>query len=70
MNEPDVGRDQGLVPHVCGSKGTRRDMESFRPEKTDPIPLRPTPHRMGTIMVRFCGLLVIAVFVLALIYSR
>ena len=45
-------------------------MESFRPEQTDPIPLRPTPHRMGTIMVRFCGLLVIAVFVLALIYSR
>jgi hypothetical protein len=45
-------------------------MESFRPGKTDPIPLRSTPPRMGTIMIRFCGLLVIAVVVLALIYIR
>ena len=45
-------------------------LESFRPEKTDPIPLRPSPHRMGTVMIRFCGLLLIAVVVLALIYSR
>ena len=45
-------------------------MESFRPQKTDPIPLRTTPPRMGTIMIRFCGLLAIAVVLLALIYSR
>lgn len=45
-------------------------MESFRPGKTDPIPLRPAPQRMGTIMIRFCGLLVVAVVLLALIYSR
>jgi len=45
-------------------------MESFRPQKTDPIPLRTTPPRMGTIMIRFCGLLVIAIVLLALIYSR
>jgi hypothetical protein len=45
-------------------------MESFRPEKTDPIPLRTTPPRMGIVMIRFCGLLVIAVALLALIYSR
>jgi hypothetical protein len=45
-------------------------MESFRPEQTAPIPLRRTPQRMGTIMIRFCGLLVIAVVLLALIYSR
>jgi hypothetical protein len=43
-------------------------MESFRPEKTDPIPLRASPPRMGTIMIRFCGLLAIAVVVL--IYVR
>ncbi len=51
-------------------RGTRRDMESFRPEKTGPIPLRTTPPRMGIVMIRFCGLLVIAVVLLALIYSR
>jgi len=45
-------------------------LESFRPEQTDPIPLRRTQHRMGTIMIRFCGLLVIAVVLLVLIYSR
>ena len=45
-------------------------MESIRPENTDPIPLRPSPHRMGTIMIRFVGLLFVAVTVLALTYSR
>jgi hypothetical protein len=45
-------------------------METIRPENTDPIPLRTSPHRMGTIMVRFVGLLVAAIVVLALIWSR
>ena len=45
-------------------------MESIRPENTDPIPLRPSPHRMGTMMIRFVGLLFVAVTVLTLIYSR
>jgi hypothetical protein len=45
-------------------------MESFRPENTDPIPLRRTPPRMGTIMIRFSVMLILAVVVLALIYSR
>jgi hypothetical protein len=45
-------------------------MESIRPETTDPIPLRTSPHRMGTIMLRFVGLLVVAIAVLALIWSR
>ena len=45
-------------------------METIRPENTDPIPLRTSPHRMGTIMIRFVGLLVVAVVVLALVWSR
>jgi hypothetical protein len=45
-------------------------METIRPETTDPIPLRKTPQRMGTIMVRFVGMLLIAVVVMALIWSR
>ncbi len=45
-------------------------MESIRPENTDPIPLRASPHRMGTIMIRFVGLLVVVVAILALLYSR
>jgi hypothetical protein len=45
-------------------------MESVRPESTDPIPLRTSPPRMGTIMIRFVGLLFLAVMALALLYSR
>ena len=45
-------------------------MKSIRPDNSDPIPLRRPPHNMGTIMIRFVGLLVAAVLVLALIWSR
>ncbi|HEX9468765.1 MAG TPA: hypothetical protein VF957_04440 [Bradyrhizobium sp.] len=43
-------------------------MKSIRPDNTDPIPLRPSPPRMGTIMIRFVGLLIVAT--LALAWSR
>ena len=45
-------------------------MKSVRADNTDPIPLRTDPPRMGTIMIRFVGLLVVAVVMLALIWSR
>jgi hypothetical protein len=45
-------------------------MQSIRPDNSDPIPLRTDPPRMGTIMIRFAGLLVVAVVVLALLWSR
>jgi hypothetical protein len=45
-------------------------METIRPENADPIPLRPEPQRLGTIMVRFVGLLLIAMAVMVLIWSR
>jgi hypothetical protein len=45
-------------------------METIRPDNADPIPLQRSPHRMGTIMIRFVGLLVAAVVVLALLWSR
>jgi hypothetical protein len=45
-------------------------MQSIRPDNTEPIPLRSSPHRMGTIMIRFFGLLVVAVALLALVWSR
>ncbi|WP_256441542.1 hypothetical protein [Bradyrhizobium sediminis] len=41
-------------------------MKSIRPDTTDPIPMRSSPHRMGNIMIRFVGLLFLAVVVLAL----
>jgi hypothetical protein len=45
-------------------------MKSLRPDNTNPIPLRTSPHRMGTILIRFVGLLLAAVVVMALIWSR
>jgi hypothetical protein len=45
-------------------------MQSIRPDNTDPIPLRTSPHRMITIMIRFVGLLFVAVVILALAWSR
>ena len=41
-------------------------MKTIRPDNTDPIPLRVSSHRMGTIMIRFVGLLFLAVVVMAL----
>jgi hypothetical protein len=45
-------------------------MKTVRPDTTEPIPLRNSSPRMGIIMIRFVGLLVFAVVVLALIWSR
>ena len=45
-------------------------MQSIRPDNSDPIPLRTSPHRMSTLMIRFIGLLFVAVVILALAWSR
>ncbi len=54
---------------VTAGPGTCQ-MESIRPDNTDPIPLRPAPNQFGTIMLRFVGLLVVAIAILAFVYSR
>jgi hypothetical protein len=45
-------------------------MKTIRPDNADPIPLRTSPPRMGTIMIRFVGLLVLAVAIMAFVWSR
>ncbi|WP_201449699.1 hypothetical protein [Bradyrhizobium sp. Ai1a-2] len=45
-------------------------MQSVRPDNTDPIPLRQSTHSVGTIMLRFVGLLIAATVVMVLIWSR
>jgi hypothetical protein len=45
-------------------------MQSVRPDNTDPIPLRQSQHGVGTIMLRFVGLLIAATVVMVLIWSR
>jgi hypothetical protein len=45
-------------------------MESIRPDNRDPIPLRSAPQNVGTILIRFVGLLIVVVAVLAVIWLR
>jgi hypothetical protein len=45
-------------------------MESVRPDDANSTPLRRSQQGMGRIMIRFVGLLLVAVVVLALIWSR
>ena len=45
-------------------------MKTVRADHTDPIPLRNVSPGMGTIMIRFAGLLLVAVVILALAWSR
>ena len=45
-------------------------MESIRPENTDPIPVRRQPQQIGSIIIRFVGLLLIAIVVLAIVWLR
>ena len=51
------------------SPGEQIFMKSIRPDSTDPIPLRSSPPGMGIIMIRFVGLLFVAVVALALAWS-
>src|SRR3979411_2970579 len=55
------------INHLGGDKSF---MQSVGPDNTDPIPLRSSPHRMGTIMIRFVGLLFVAVVALGPAWGR
>jgi hypothetical protein len=45
-------------------------MESIRQDNADSIPLRNSPPGVGILLIRFIGLLAVAVVVLALLWSR
>src|SRR4051794_37874193 len=46
--------------------GGNQSVKTVRPNTTEPIPVRATPPKMGTIIVRFVGLLFVAVALMAL----
>jgi hypothetical protein len=68
LNLSGPRRDQ--QPRTNRWTGEQIFMDSIRPDNTDPIPLRASPPRMGTIMIRFVGLLFVAVVAMALAWSR
>ena len=45
-------------------------MESIRPGNSEPIPVQASQHHVGTILVRFVGILVAIVVVMALLWSH
>ena len=45
-------------------------MESVRPDNADPIPMQRSQHHVGSIMIRFVGLLLIFVVVMGLLWSH
>jgi len=44
-------------------------MESIRPGNTDPIPVRVSQHHVGTILIRFVGILIASIAVMALLWG-
>jgi hypothetical protein len=63
-------RDQECTPQRAADRWGNHSVKIVRPNNADPIPLRTSPPKMGTIMVRFVVLLVVAVGLLALLWSR
>ena len=45
-------------------------MQNVQPDNLDSMPLRQSSHGVGTIAIRFVGLLTVAVVAMALIWSR
>lgn len=45
-------------------------MESIRPGNSEPIPVQAAQHHVGTILIRFIGILVTIVVVMALLWSH
>ena len=62
--------DQGRVPSRGGVFWGAYLMQSVQPDNANPIPLRQSPHGMGTLMIRFVGLLTVAVVLMTLIWNR
>jgi hypothetical protein len=47
-----------------------QNVQNVQPDKLDSMPLRQSSHSVGTIALRFLGLLTVAVVAMALIWSR
>jgi hypothetical protein len=63
-------RDESQIPPRARKFWGEISMNSIRPDTTDPLPLRTSPHGVGTLMLRFVGLLFVAVTFMALVWNR
>jgi hypothetical protein len=61
--------NSGPLHAVVAFRGDTVSMDSTRPESANPIPMRMSHRSLKTLIVRFVGLLIAAIAVMALIYS-
>ena len=55
----------------CGGGGKKQLVVAFsQANNAEPVPLRASPHRVGTLVIRFIGLLFLSVTALALVWMR
>ena len=45
-------------------------MQNVQPDNIDSMPMRQSSHSMGTLVIRFVGLLMFAVVAMTLLWSR
>ena len=60
-------RDGG---HPCKDIRAMQNVQNVQSDNLDSMPLRQSSHSVGTIAIRFVGLLTLAVVAMALIWSR
>ncbi|MEH2479172.1 hypothetical protein V1282_002529 [Nitrobacteraceae bacterium AZCC 2146] len=70
MNFIRLRRHQELRRTAAARFWGNQFVKTIRPNNSDPIPLRTTSPKMGTIIARFVGLLFVAVAILAWAWSR
>jgi hypothetical protein len=71
-NEPAAACDQEHAPLCNGAYrgNVYMEIKAMQPDDADPIPLRMSQHGIGTLVIRFIGLLFLSVTALALVWIR
>jgi hypothetical protein len=57
-------------PTALTGKEALMDIEAIQANNADPIPLRASQQRIGTLVLRFIGLLFLSITALALVWIR
>jgi hypothetical protein len=72
LNTQAATSNQEHAPLSDGAYGGHVFMEikAMQPDNADPMPLRMSQHGIGTLVIRFVGLLFLAVTALALVWVR
>jgi hypothetical protein len=65
-----VASNDGCRHVTAGTFWDTPAMQNVQPDNMDSMPLRRSSHSMGTLVIRFVGLLTLAVVAMTLIWSR